>query len=222
MRKHLLVIAAALLLVACGSNNEDVVIAHENISEEVMNDANQVIAIIDKGRETNEIPDLEDLFVFTDKYVTGLDEGTLDLTDEEFQLVMFAGAMITNVEGYFDGSRDFLYDADRFYKVMETGIYQDRETDKENQGNETKEELYAKMINLLLNEYDNKYELFDVEKGVNLYKIIQNVALTDINVIEDKKEEVLEIFKGDEYEAYSNFFDEVVELEGLFNESTWE
>lgn len=119
--------AALLLITACGSNDEVELVStykmikvHENIGEEVLDDANDVIEKIENElSEGNNLT--EDSFSsFLDKYETELDH----VNNEEFEFIMALSLLMMSVDGYNSGEYDLSDDIDRFYKTAKTGEYQ--------------------------------------------------------------------------------------------------
>lgn len=87
---------------------------------------------------------------------------------------------------------------------------------------ETEKELYARMLNSILNEYDEEYEAFDLEAGTKFYELVRGIANEDIDVAINMKDSLLESLEGDEREVYSKLFDDLVELEDTFSHLEWE
>lgn len=107
----------------------------------------------------------------------------------------------------------------------ETGN-QEVEESKENlqeaweQSQETEKELYITMLNMLIDEYDEQHDLFDTEKGVDIYELIVNHP-KGIEVARDTKDGIIGIMSEDEQIVYGEFYDKVIELEETFSHIDW-
>jgi hypothetical protein len=125
-------VAAVLFVVGCNSQaeetaNEEVELTvHTNIDDDIARDSYQIMRKIEKAIEEDEKPDTDVLLDYSDKYLTGYNDGDIDLTEEEVELVLITSLMVVKLDEYFTiGSerRDFEKDKETFYKTMKTGEY---------------------------------------------------------------------------------------------------
>ncbi len=202
MRKYLILIVAAFLLVACGNDedkgakevndeSETTLTAHIDISDEIIRDSYRVMRIIEKAVEADEIPNTGILDIYTNKYL----DDEQELTDQEIELVTITGLMIDRIDEYIPVNserRGFPEDRVKWYETLETGEYQEEVDVEDTEVDEIDgpDEIEDSESNEL-NEQDLKNELeygalgegdsitnFNIEDGE--IKVTINIADSDI------------------------------------------
>lgn len=186
MKKILIFIMVVVFLVACGNNEEvekEQVETHENINDNVIEDAKKIVSIISKGIKKNKIPTNDSFDWFINKYGIEIDH----LNDEEFEVIMAASLMIINTEDYFNESQDYRKDVDRLHKVMETGEYQS--LTKPN-------EYYDNYYDKVATGFRGEDKIEDEESKEYIDEKESPPLPFDINDFADRYNEIIEGFEG--------------------------
>lgn len=129
---------------------------------------------------------------------------------------------IEETSNQIDETSDLIEEAQK-----EMGIEEDLEESEKllettlNELNEAQKELYMKMLNNLINEFDDEYDNFDTKAAISLYNFIFGISQENAEVARDMKDEIIESTDEENRDIYSEFYDRTVELMDLFPDIDW-
>ncbi|MFA1819018.1 hypothetical protein ACDX78_02240 [Virgibacillus oceani] len=110
--------------------------------------------------------------------------------------------------------QDDEFDIDEFIENAREETYE--------QSEEAEKEIYLNSINNLISDYDETYETFTTEAGTNFYDmVIQDIDTNGIDVARGNTDQLLDVLKPEEQEAFSEFLDELLEIEETFSHLDW-
>lgn len=81
-----------------------------------------------------------------------------------------------------------------------------------------KAELQEQTLNAILNDYDETYDVFEIEEALKLEEVISEMAKIDINIAYNMKNDLLEGLTDEQMEVYGDFIDEIIDLEDAISD----